>query len=175
MLEITTGELGHEAYISFDYARYTTEIPDDPNSTTAAESKKKTSASVGVIVGAVVGGVGLLCIEVFTSLLILRRKTRSPSRPHDTIPEPYPLNQPPEMNQIEEMRKPLRTRKRDNVNVGGFGEQMGQMQAQLNSLQTQSRVQPSEPPPSYNIFTSYEDPSLSEYANDIHQQPRIGR
>ncbi|KAG7088726.1 hypothetical protein E1B28_012694 [Marasmius oreades] len=171
-LDIATGILDHQVYISFDYARYTTEISDDPNSTnispspspsntTVVELKKR--ISVGVIVGAVVGGVGLLCIVAVTLLLILRRKRRS-SHPHDQIPKPYPGNPPPEMNQIKETREQLRslqTQKRRNIDGLAYNDsdsppalrEIRHIQAQIDSLQNQSRVQlsvgPSELPPSY--------------------------
>ncbi|KAF9265391.1 hypothetical protein L218DRAFT_943209 [Marasmius fiardii PR-910] len=161
VLLVNTGKLDHATYISFDYARHTTEVPDNSdengstnstntnNSNTSKTSKERSNA--GAIVGGVVGGMGLLS-GVLLSLFIIRRK-KSSAYSHDEILNPYPNYQVEATT--EQSRGNLQTQERGqshSASESALREQIQTLLVRLDSLQnrpTPSQDQPSEPPPGY--------------------------
>ncbi|KAK2466636.1 hypothetical protein APHAL10511_000894 [Amanita phalloides] len=87
LLVISTNDVPYNVFLNFDYAIYTTDVPDSATFTTARSTSSSTSSStavpahsssniIGIIVGSVFGGLALIVL-LFVMLLFRRlRKTK---------------------------------------------------------------------------------------------------
>ncbi|KAF9265389.1 hypothetical protein L218DRAFT_170792 [Marasmius fiardii PR-910] len=162
-LEIMTGNLTREVYMNFDYAKYTTEVPDvnvnGNNNTTTVQDDGTNSkkAPVGVIVGCVIGGVLLSFIIALVFFVIRRKRSRSK---HTEVPQPFsqllvPRRSTRPLPQVLAPKKQLSDlsgQERDNIvqyndgDVPQLYEEVRQMRGQLATLRNEME----NPPPEYH-------------------------
>ncbi|KAL0568996.1 hypothetical protein V5O48_012976 [Marasmius crinis-equi] len=87
ILSVETGNKTYEIYIAFDYATYTTEVPDEETpSASDGPEQTNTRPSTGAVVGGVVGGVVLATGAIVGFVLLRRRQQSRATHEKESVP-----------------------------------------------------------------------------------------